>query len=112
MSTERRTFMRQSLALAPAIVVASLAGAQITPQITQGDETAPARMPNGEWQQDAILKAEYEQNVKDARDLTALAKSIELDLDKIDQNVLSLGLLKKLDDVEKITRRIRGRIKR
>ena len=61
---------------------------------------------------EAILKADYEQNVKDARELTTLAKSIELDFDKNDQNVLSLSLLKKLDDVEKITKRIRGRIKK
>ncbi len=44
--------------------------------------------------------------MKDARELTALSKSIELDFDKNDQHVLSLGLLKKLDDVEKITKRI------
>jgi hypothetical protein len=59
-----------------------------------------------------ILKADYEQNVKDARELTALAKSIELDFDKNDQNVLSIALLKKLDDVDKITKRIRGRVRR
>ncbi len=62
--------------------------------------------------EEAILKADYEQNVREARELTALAKSIELDFDKNDQNVLSLGLLKKLDDVEKITKRIRGRLRR
>jgi len=69
-------------------------------------------MPDGRTQSDTILKADYDQNVKDARELTALAKSIELDFDKNDQNVLSLSLLKKLDDVEKITKRIRGRLKR
>jgi hypothetical protein len=80
--------------------------------MSQGDTPADRRMPNGQLQTDAILKADYEQNVKDARELTALAKSIELDFDKNDENVLSLGLLKKLDDVEKITKRIRGRLRR
>ena len=61
-------------------------------------------MPNGKLQSDVILKADYDQNVKDARELTALAKSIELELEiRTIKNVLSLGLLKKLDDVEKIT---------
>lgn len=69
-------------------------------------------MPDGQLQSDVILKADYEQNVKDARELTALAKSIELDFDKNDQNVLSLSLLKKLDDVDKITKRIRARVRR
>ena len=113
MDTLRRGFVKSGLALAPAAIAASLVRAQqVTPQITQGDETPERRMPNGQLQTDVILKADYEQNVKDARELTALAKSIELDFDKNDQNVLSLSLLKKLDDVEKITKRIRGRVRR
>jgi len=112
----RRAFLRTGLALAPAVVMAAMARAQssatVVPQITDGDETAPVRLPSGQLQQDAILKADYDLNVKDAREMTALAKSIELDFDKYDQNVLSLGLLKKLDDMDKITKRIRGRIKR
>lgn len=111
----RRAFLktgaRSGLMLAPAALMASLARAQVMPQIIQGDEPQQ-RMPDGHTQTEAILKADYEQNVKDARELTQLAKSIELDFDRNDQNVLSLTLLKKLDDVEKITKRIRGRVKR
>lgn len=103
----RRTFLRSSVALAPA-VVARLVRAQAQ----SDDDPVQHRMPDGRLQSDVILKADYDQNVKDARELTALAKSIELDFDKNDQNVLSLGLLKKLDDVEKITKRIRGRVRR
>jgi hypothetical protein len=105
----RRVFLRSGLALAPAALAATVVRAQV---MSQGDTPADRRMPNGQLQTDAILKADYEQNVKDARELTALAKSIELDFDKNDENVLSLGLLKKLDDVEKITKRIRGRLRR
>jgi len=106
LSVPRRDFLRSGLALAPAGLTATLARGQV------GDGPAPTRLPNGQLQSDAILKAEYDQNVKDARALTELAKSIELDFDKNDQNVLSLGLLKKLDDVDKITKRIRGRVRR
>lgn len=72
----------------------------------------PLRLPNGKLQRDEILKAEYGQNVKDARDLADLTRTFELDLEKSDRFVLSLGLLKKLDEIEKITKRIRGRMKR
>jgi hypothetical protein len=106
MSRPRRDFLRSGLALVPAALTATLAGAQVA------DSPPPTRLPSGQLQSDAILKADYDQNVKDARELTALSKSIELDFDKNDQNVLSLGLLKKLDDVEKITKRIRGRIRK
>jgi hypothetical protein len=105
LNAPRRDFLRSGLALVPAALTAALAGAQLP-------DDAPTRLPNGRLQSDAILKAEYDQNVKDARELTALSKSIELDFDKNDQNVLSLGLLKKLDDVEKLTKRIRGRIRK
>ena len=69
------------------------------------------RLPNGKLQRDAILKADYDSNIKDARELIDLTKGFELDLEKSDANVLSLGLLKQLDDIEKITKRIRGRMR-
>gem|GEM_PF-762300 len=68
-------------------------------------------LPNGKLQRDEILKSDYEQNLKDARDLVELAKSFELDLEKSDRFVLSLGLLKRLDDMDKITKRIRNRMR-
>jgi hypothetical protein len=68
-------------------------------------------LPNGKLQRDEILKADYEQNLKDARALMDVARTFELDLEKSDQYVLSLGLLKKLDDVDKITKRIRNRMR-
>jgi hypothetical protein len=94
------------------VLAAGLAKAQtLTPQIIHGDEDTPKRLPNGKLQNDAILKADYDENVKDARELASLAKAIELDLDKNDQNVLSLTLLKKLDEVEKISKRMQTRIR-
>jgi hypothetical protein len=106
-TSPRRALLRSGLALATTASAASLLRGQ-----TLSDDPAERRLPNGQLQSDAILRADYEQNVKDARELTALAKSIELDFDKNDQNVLSLGLLKKLDDVDKITKRIRTRVRR
>jgi hypothetical protein len=70
------------------------------------------RLPNGKKQSDEILKAEYEKNVKDAQELTNIARSFEEDLEKDDRYVLSLSSLKKLDDIEKLTKRIRSRMKR
>ena len=75
------------------------------------DAVDDVRLPNGKLQRDEILQADYKSNLKDARDLIDLAKSFELDLEKSDANVLSLALLKKLDDIDKITKRIRGRMR-
>jgi hypothetical protein len=104
---------RALLALAPAAVVARLLPAQNTQQPSTNDQQPEeVRLPNGKKQQDEILKAEYEQNLKDAQDLVNLARSFEEDLEKDDRFVLSLSSLKKLDDMEKLTKRIRGRLKR
>jgi hypothetical protein len=70
------------------------------------------RLPNGKMQRDEILRADYERNVKDAAELVQMTTAFQLDLEKSDRFVLSLGLLKKLDDIEKLTKRIRGRMKR
>ena len=50
--------------------------------------------------------------MKDAQELITIAKSFEEDLEKDDRFVLSVSSLKKLDDIEKLTKRIRGRLKR
>jgi hypothetical protein len=113
----RRSGVRNALlALGPAGMAARLLPAQAQ---NPRPESFPApgspevtRLPNGKLQRDEILKSEYDKNVKDARDLVDLSKAFELDLEKSDPFVLSLGLLKKLDDMEKITKRIRGRMKR
>ena len=112
----RRSGVRQALmALGPAAVAAGLAAGQTqAPQELQYPSVGPkdVRLPNGKMQRDEILKAEYEQNLKDARDLTEMARTFELDLEKSDRFVLSLALLKRLDEMEKLTKRIRGRMKK
>ena len=92
-----------------ALVPAGLA-AQGPPEALGTPETT--RLPNGKNQRDEILKAEYEQNLRDAHELADMAKVFELDLEKSDRFVLSLPLLKKLDEMEKLTKRIRGRMRR
>ena len=101
----RRLFLRSSLALA---AISSIAQAQVSGV----QDPTERKMPDGRIQSDVILKAEYEQNVKDSHTLADLTKSIELFFEKNDQNVFSLDLLKNLDEVDKITKRIRDRVKK
>ena len=113
--TRHRNLRRVLLRIAPAALFARLLPAQdITDSPVPVPPTHPddVRLPNGKKQRDAILKADYEQNVKDAQDLVSRARDFQQQLEKSDQYVLSLGLLKELDDIEKITRRIRGRMRR
>ncbi len=68
-------------------------------------------LPNGKLQKDEILKAEQEQNVKDAAKLTELAQQLQLELEKNDRFVFSLATLKKTEDIEKLAKKIRSRMR-
>jgi hypothetical protein len=87
-------------------------GTSILPAQENNDSQEDVRLPNGKKQKDEILKADYEKNLKDAQELTNLSRSFEEDLERNDRFVLSLSSLKKLDDIERLTKRIRGRLKR
>ena len=73
--------------------------------------TDDVRLPNGKMQKDEILKAEHEQNLKDAAQLAELAQQLQEDLEKQDRFVLSMNTLKKTEDIEKLAKRIRGRLR-
>ena len=118
--TIQSRFRRDLFLVVPAALAARLLSAQTKPSgqgpplLEPDGEEKPGeiRLPNGKKQQDEILKAEYEQNLKDAQELANIARAFEEDLEKDERFVLSLSSLKKLDDIEKLTKRIRGRMKR
>ena len=70
------------------------------------------KLPNGKSQKDEIIRVDYQRNLKDAGDLARLAGEIKDDLEKGDRYLVSLKTLKKLDDVEKLTKDIRQRLRR
>lgn len=76
---------------------------------TQADDV---KLPNGKSQKDEILKAEYAQNLKDAEELVQLSEELRDSLTKNDRYVLSLADLKKTEDIEKLVKKIRGRLRR
>jgi len=103
---------RAILFFAPAALMARLAAGQNNNSLPPIGPEEDVRLPSGKKQRDEILKADYEQNLKDAQELITVAKSFEENLEKEDRFVLSVNSLKKLDDIEKLTKRIRGRLKR
>jgi hypothetical protein len=75
------------------------------------DEEEDVILPNGKSQKDEILKAEHQQNLKDATELVGLAEQLKIELEKNDRYVLSMATLKKTDDIEKLAKRIRARLR-
>jgi hypothetical protein len=97
----------------PVLAVALALAAQQSPPGRQFPPEPPEdiRLPNGRLQRDEILKVEYQKSLEDARELSKLADELKLDLEKNDRNVLSIGTLKKTEEIEKIAKRIRDRLK-
>jgi hypothetical protein len=71
-----------------------------------------ARLPNGKSQREEILKLDHKKNLEDAAAMAKLAGEVSEDLEKDDRFVVSLKTLKKLDDIEKLAKNIRGRLKK
>jgi hypothetical protein len=76
-----------------------------------GAEDDDVILPNGKSQKEEILKAEHRQNLKDAAELAELADQLKIDLEKNDLYVLSMTTVKKTDDIEKLAKRIRARLR-
>ena len=72
----------------------------------------PDKMPNGKSQREEILKSEYEKSLKDVTELAKMAEDLKSELEKNDSHVLSVNALKQLDSIEKLTKKIRSRMKR
>ena len=75
-------------------------------------ETEDVRLPSGKMQKEEILKADYEKSLEDAASLLKAAEDLKLDFEKNGSHVLSVSTLKQLDNIEKLTKRIRSRLKK
>jgi hypothetical protein len=109
--SERRTLLR----LVPVAFVSTLlpAQSQIPPALPglREDGGDDLHLSESKKRQNAMVKADYDQNIKDARELIDVAKAFEEDLERDDKYILSLNSLKKLDEIDKLAKRIRGRMK-
>lgn len=76
------------------------------------DDPSTVRLPDGKLQSEEILKAEHKRSIKDADELVRLSQEVRRELEEHEHHVLSLGLLKKLDEIEKLSKKLRTRLKR
>ncbi len=59
-----------------------------------------------------ILKEDHKKSLQDAAELVKLAEDIKADLEKNDRHILSVATLKKTEEIEKIARRLRSRMRK
>jgi hypothetical protein len=64
--------------------------------------------PLASKQKKDLMKANYEKLKRDAEDLAALAKSLQEEIDKSNQNVLSIKAMDKAEKIERLARKIKN----
>lgn len=92
-------------------VQVTAATASPTPQARQQPSPFPEKEETSQLsrkQKKDLLKYNFEKMKRDADDLAALAKSLQKDLEKSSENVLSLQVVEKAEKIEKLAKRIKG----
>lgn len=100
------------------LLSASLVAGQVPfPPREDGKSTSPSghneedRLPNGKSLKNAIAKQNYEQSLKDADEMVEAAQSLRDDLKKSGTYVVSVSSVRKTEEIERLARKIRGRLK-
>jgi hypothetical protein len=105
------TCLKRCALLVSVAVIAWIAFGQARGGLPPDDPQRDVTLPNGKSQREEILKAEREQNMKDAAQLVDLAKDLQTEIEKNESYVLPVSALKKTDEIEKLAKRIRGRLR-
>jgi hypothetical protein len=83
-------------------------GGQADPQLRSAQSTEESPSPLSQKQKKDLLKSNFEKMKHDAGELADLAKALQEELNKSNENVLSLDIVDKADKIEKLARRIKG----
>jgi hypothetical protein len=103
---KRLTRYARMLALA---VFASVLSAQAPVVMSEGPEL---RLPGQRSRREEILKLDHKKNLEDAARLLELAQGLKSELEKSGRSVLPVTSLRKAEQIEKLARSIRSRLKR
>jgi hypothetical protein len=79
---------------------------QAVPTVHPNEEPLPSPL-SGKRKRD-LLKANFEKMKRDAGELADLAKALQQELNKSNENILSLDIVEKADKIEKLAKRIKG----
>jgi hypothetical protein len=79
---------------------------QAVPRVPSNQELTP--LPLSEKQKRDLMKANFEKMKRDAGELADLAKALQQELNKSNENILSLDVVEKAEKIEKLARKIKG----
>jgi hypothetical protein len=76
------------------------------PRPAQSNEESPPSL--SQKQKSDLLKSNFEKMKRDAGELADLAKALQEELNKSNENILSLDIVDKADKIEKLAKKIKG----
>lgn len=79
------------------------------PEDPKGDKDQ--KLPNGKSRNDAIAKKQHEDAMRDVEDLVSAAQELKQELEHAGNYVVPVSSVRKTEEIEKLARRIRGRLK-
>lgn len=69
------------------------------------------RLPNGKLQKDAIAQDDHKQALKETDRLIATAQQLKAELEKAGAYVVPLSAVRKTEEIERLAKKIRGKLK-
>jgi hypothetical protein len=95
-------------------LAAPVAAAQsYPPELIQRDDRNRERLlPDGRSQNEAIIKEDHKRNLEDLKKMRDLIADVEKAIEKTGGQVVSLDNLKRLEELEKTSKRVRDRMRR
>jgi hypothetical protein len=70
------------------------------------------KLPNGKTQSEEILKADHAKSLIELKQITELSESLAADMERDTPHVLSLNSIKKVEEIERLARRVKGRMRK
>jgi hypothetical protein len=101
----------RSLLLAALLLLSTVSLVSPQTAVTPG-KSSDLRLPSGRLQRDEMMKADHAKNIEDAESLLKLSEELKTELEKNTQFVLSVSSIKKTEEIEKMAKRIRSRMRR
>ncbi|MBI4460587.1 MAG: hypothetical protein HY648_11085 [Acidobacteria bacterium] len=111
--------MRQSQWIRAGVLLAALLLLFAMPSWTQRRQfpstappsTEPSPPPLQQTLRRRMVKASYEQLQKDVEQLVKLTSDLKDEVEKADEDTLSLGVVRKAEEIEKLSEKIKNRMK-
>jgi len=110
MTLTRRTALLV-MSAAPAATFAQQQEPEPRRTLPERDPDEDVKLPNGKSQKDAISKQAHEDALKEVESLIRVAEALRDELRHSGEYVVALASVRKTEEIEKLARQIRGKLK-